>query len=167
MLKRSKDNSGYCTSPKDCIGPHCEGCRHLTQRKECVHGSLEEKCPICERDDEIAELRAEVGRLRGRWILPSVSLPKAGVPVLARIRWKMEDGWKYRTIRAQYAEQFTSLESIEDETSEYSEEKDEYFVREGWYEDNEFEETHWRVDGEVTHWMSIPEPPAWGQEGEG
>lgn len=45
------------------------------------------------------------------------------------------------------------------EAGEYCEEKDEYFIREGWYEFNQYEEVHWAVSEEVTHWAEIPLPP--------
>lgn len=33
------------------------------------------------------------------------------------------------------------------------------FCAPGWYESNEFEDTHWLIDGDVTHWMPLPDPP--------
>jgi hypothetical protein len=33
-------------------------------------------------------------------------------------------------------------------------------VKPGWYETNEYEETHWAVSDPVTHWMKLPDPPA-------
>lgn len=47
----------------------------------------------------------------------------------------------------------------EHNVSVYNEEKDEYYYQEGWYETNEFEDIHWKVEFEVTHWMSLPKPP--------
>jgi hypothetical protein len=41
----------------------------------------------------------------------------------------------------------------------YDEGTDETYWPEGWYEWNEHEETHWRVDPEPTHWMPIPASP--------
>ena len=41
----------------------------------------------------------------------------------------------------------------------YDEATDETYWPEGWYEWNEHEDTHWRVDREPTHWMPLPEPP--------
>ncbi len=109
--------------------------------------------------EELSVTKTEVERLRGRWVSAAANLPQEGIPVLARVRWRMCDGWKYRTIRAQYAGQY-SLEAADDnDDSDYDENTDQYYAKEGWYEDNEFEETHWRVGGEVTHWMALPEPP--------
>ena len=39
---------------------------------------------------------------------------------------------------------------------DYSEEGDQYYWPEGWYEWNECEETHWRVTEIITHWMPLP-----------
>lgn len=60
MLKKAIDQPGFCTNPKSCLGPNCEGCCHLTLREECVHGSLEQKCEICQRDSELDRFKAEL-----------------------------------------------------------------------------------------------------------
>ena len=43
----------------------------------------------------------------------------------------------------------------------YDEDEDEYYVNEGWYEVNEFEETHWLVVGNVVAWQHLPAYPHW------
>lgn len=59
-----------------------------------------------------------------------------------------------------YAPKFTIEEENDDsDVSEYCEEKDNYFLLEGWYEMNEFDETHWMVSNEITHWMDLPSVP--------
>lgn len=34
--------------------------------RDCVHGSLARSCELCERDEELHELRVEMARLRKR-----------------------------------------------------------------------------------------------------
>jgi hypothetical protein len=65
-------------------------------------------------------------------------------------------------LRASYVRQYELVSDSEsiDEHCDYHEEQDEYFVPEGWYESNEFEEINWRVQGEVIGWMPLPSPPA-------
>lgn len=44
----------------------------------------------------------------------------------------------------------------------YSEDNDDYFVPQGWWENRQFtpdDEYNNPVDCEVTHWMPLPEPP--------
>ena len=84
------------------------------------------------------------------WIKTKDEMPKAGLNVLA---------FCGKVIRVHYAPRFTLESGCEDDCYEYNEDDDEYFLQEGWYECNEFEETNWHVEGEVTHWMPLPEPP--------
>ena len=46
-----------------------------------------------------------------------------------------------------------------DGAADYSEELDEYYWPEGWYEWNQHEDTHWALDSEPTHYMNIPPAP--------
>jgi hypothetical protein len=94
----------------------------------------------------------------GRWVPVSEKLPPPGVPVLAFVQ-NHGHGKFTRRIRAQYAASKT-LEAFDDEEGEYDEKRDAYFVKPGWYETNEYEETHWAVSDPVTHWMKLPDPPA-------
>lgn len=115
------------------------------------------------KDKRIAELKADVHNAGQRndemaaalptWISASVVLPASGEYVLA---W---DG--QHAIRAMHAKRFTESANPggEEEATEYSDEMDGYFLLEGWYEHNEFEEIHWTVDRPVTHWMRLPVPP--------
>jgi len=82
--------------------------------------------------------------------------PTAGIPVIAF--GKNEHG-KDRIIRAFYAPRFTIEDDNEYEAAEYSEEKECYFLREGWYESNEHDEVNWMVCFEITHWMPLPDAP--------
>lgn len=66
---------------------------------------------------------------------------------------------KDRIIKAKYINKFTE-ESHED-FADYSEEKDEYYTPEGWYEDidNWDEYSHVKINHIPTHWQPLPEPP--------
>ena len=90
------------------------------------------------------------------WIKTKDAMPKAGLKVLA---YFVNEYDKDRIIRAYYAPRFTIELSGEDDCYEYNEDDDEYFLPEGWYETNEFEETNWHVSAEITHWMPLPPPP--------
>lgn len=91
-----------------------------------------------------------------RWIPVSDRMPETGVMVLACFRNKFDE---HRRIRAMYAAPKTLESALDDEGGEYDEEADIFWANEGWYEANEYEETHWRVDGRITHWMELPPPP--------
>lgn len=98
-----------------------------------------------------------IDALEEEWIPVNNKLPESEVMVLAY--FKNEYG-KHRRIRAMYAPQFTVESSMEDEECvDYDAEKDNYYLPEGWYEQNEFEDTHWHVDASITHWMPLPDPP--------
>jgi hypothetical protein len=89
------------------------------------------------------------------WEKTSESKPESEVPVIVFVRLP---GGKTRRLRAMWIPRWT-VEAGDSETYEYLEGKDEYFILEGWYERNEFDEDNWHIDGEVTHWMPLPEPP--------
>ena len=93
------------------------------------------------------------------WRHVDEEMPKSGVPVIALITNPLG---KTRRIRAAYAATNTlPLDSeAEDDAATYDEATDTYYCSEGWYETNEYEETHWRVEDPVTHWMPLPSPPA-------
>ena len=91
------------------------------------------------------------------WRKVSDGLPESGVPVLVYVVSPTNPKWS-RRLRAEYAARFT-LETGGDEEGEYSEEKDNYYCHEGWYESNEEEEIHWHIGDNVTHWMPLPDPP--------
>jgi hypothetical protein len=93
------------------------------------------------------------------WIKVKDELPPTRQKVIAY--YKNSDG-EHKRIRAYYIPRFeveASALEIEYEASEFCDERDEYFVKEGWYESNEHEEINWTVDEEVTHWQHLPEPP--------
>ena len=78
------------------------------------------------------------------------ALPEPGTPVLLDI------GKKY-PIRAMWAAKHT-VEAADDDTdwAEYDEATETYYCPEGWYEWNEFEETHWAVDEIPSAWTPLP-----------
>ena len=90
------------------------------------------------------------------WISVDKKLPRPGYFVLAY--FKNSHG-KDRRIRAFHAPIYTIECNNEDEYTDYCETLDKYFLPPGWYEANEFEETHWRVDGDITHWCPLPDAP--------
>jgi hypothetical protein len=94
------------------------------------------------------------------WINVTQSLPETGKKVIATF---VNQSGKRRTICAHYIERW-ALESDSDDDcyDEYSEEKDAYFYCKGWYENIEnwggYTSVH-VCEGEVTHWMPLPESP--------
>jgi hypothetical protein len=71
-----------------------------------------------------------------------------------------------RTIMADYVDRFTveaDSDCDSDEVSEYCEEKDTWYYKEGWWEVIDNWDDYHMVSvhqGEVTHWMPLPTPPA-------
>jgi hypothetical protein len=90
------------------------------------------------------------------WINVTAKMPEPGVMVLAYGR---NECGKHRRIRAMWAKAFTVEAEYDDEGGDYDEEKDIYYIAEGWYEENDCEDTHWRVMYPITHWMPLPEVP--------
>lgn len=93
------------------------------------------------------------------WIETKNKLPESGVPVLIASR---NSAGNPRRLRAIYATPLTLPLHVDcaDERADYDEETDEYYCPVGWYENNEYDEVNWRVEGEVTHWMPLPDLPA-------
>jgi hypothetical protein len=101
--------------------------------------------------------QTEAAKMSEGWRRVEDEMPKSGVPVLAYLVNRLGKG---RCIRASYAATKTLELSYDsdDEDGVYDEETDTYYCSEGWYESNEYEAIHWKVDG-VTHWMPLPEGP--------
>lgn len=89
------------------------------------------------------------------WI-DATTKPEAGKPVL--VAYTSDEGHK-QWARACWVPQYT-----EEDTGNYlgdpsyNAENDTYYWPEGWYEWNQHEETHWKIDGEITHWALIELP---------
>jgi hypothetical protein len=106
--------------------------------------------------------RAELQSKPAAWVCVTQALPKSGVKVLACYRNRLG---KLRRIRAHWIAAKTVEASSEDwdQCSEYDEATDTYYVTEGWYEciDNWGDYSAVAVsEGDVTHWMALPEAPA-------
>ncbi len=94
-----------------------------------------------------------------QWVKVSDKLPPAEVPVIA---YFVNEYGKRRRIKAFYAPRFAVETSVDGDWFEYNNESgddDNAYLPMGWYECNEFEDTHWHVTAEVTHWMLLPLPP--------
>lgn len=111
-------------------------------------------------DDQVVFTNVEGDDKKGGcgWVLCRDRKPANGLPVIA---YGVNEYGKSRRLRAMFIERWTMEDEWGDweDVTEYCEEKDKYFIMEGWYENNEYEDTHWKVGFEVTHWMSLPEPP--------
>jgi hypothetical protein len=90
------------------------------------------------------------------WIEVTNKLPEKTVSVLAYGKNCLGND---RVIRAFFAKAWTVEDDDEYGAAEYSEELDNYFLREGWYECSEFGDVNWSVDIEITHWMRMPHVP--------
>lgn len=66
-------------------------------------------------------------------------------------------------LRARWVAKFTDEGFQELEDGDYNEEDDTYYLKEGWYETNFFEEVNWLVDDEVIAWQELPKPPDIGE----
>lgn len=95
-----------------------------------------------------------------QWTPIADGLPASGRTVLACYTNRVGN---VRRIRAHWVAAKTSEASDESEFSEYDEDTDTYYSPEGWYEniDNWGDYSSVFVcEGEVTHWMPLPDAPA-------
>lgn len=102
---------------------------------------------------------AEEGALYERW--QPIKTAPMGRNVL--IAFKNESG-KWRIVKAAYFTKYALEASSDFEGGEYDEERGEYYVPPGWYEDVEAEtglDYSYHSLGPIgpTHWMPLPEPP--------
>jgi hypothetical protein len=114
------------------------------------------------------QMQARIDELKGvvrDWVPVAERLPKPGQYVLAVFRYSTG---KQVVIRAMHAPPKTLSEEdygeFVTEGAEYDEATDTTYWQEGWYECNDNEETHWRVNEEVTHWMPLPSVPSVGEK---
>ena len=95
--------------------------------------------------------------MTNEWIKTEDRFPMTEMAVIAFLQISNK---KTRRIRAFYAPKETVVAtSDEHEFSVYCEAKDEYYLPNGWYENNYFDPMNYLVDGVVTHWMMLPEAP--------
>ena len=96
------------------------------------------------------------------WTKIAERMPEPGKAVLACInvpRYNKPPEFNQVILRAVWYPRWYEVANTDDEVAEYSEDKDEYYLKEGWYEWNQEEETHFFVSDPVTHWMPLPDPP--------
>lgn len=104
---------------------------------------------------EAIRLAANEGAAQA-WRPIETGLPMSPKPVLLCVEY--EHGAR-KVIRARFIARFTEAHHSDDDWCEYSEEEDTYFTHEGWYEDNEYEETNWHVNDTPIAWQTLPPPP--------
>lgn len=90
------------------------------------------------------------------------NMPENGRNVLA---YYVNNSGNYRIVKAFYAALYAIESGYDDDLndSEYDDKTDTYYFPEGWYEviDNWPDYSCVRInEGDVTHWMPLPEPPA-------
>lgn len=91
------------------------------------------------------------------WISVEDRLPEKDVPVMC---YGLNSNGKGITLRAIYVPQYHMPDDGDfSGDADYNEEKDEYFWPQGWYEWNEYEDTHWLISHIVTEWTYLTKPP--------
>ena len=81
--------------------------------------------------------------------------PEAGKPVLVTYTANGQQQWSRACWIPEYFEEDTGNYCGD---AKYNEVNDTYYWPEGWYEWNRYEETHWGIDDEITHWALIELP---------
>lgn len=94
-----------------------------------------------------------------KWIKVEDEMPPSGKEVL--VVYKTDYGHTIMVV-GWHLERWAEESTLDDEWNEYNPEVDEYFLKEGWYEQIE----NWGdwssvavVEGIVTHWMELPQSP--------
>lgn len=113
--------------------------------------------------DEVLDLF----RTKQEWISVEDRLPDSGVHCILCCDMKRIDGTHSQYVCDGYlAERFKINAHYADDdcATEYNEEDDEYYLKEGWYEviKNWDNYNSIVIDDTVTHWMPLPEPPMKG-----
>lgn len=93
------------------------------------------------------------------WIRTIKNKPKKGIPVIGL---GLNSNNKIRRIRVKWIPKYymeCDGDNYIGDDRDYDEKTDQFYWLEGWYEWNEFEDIHWRVDFEILYWTHLPEPP--------
>lgn len=102
------------------------------------------------------------------WISVKDRLPECEQEVLVRVKHKQysSENFYYVTTTAMHEDGTMNTEDSmwfwNDMEFDYDEENDVYLVPEGWWEYRHYNPDdvyNNMIDGEVTHWMPLPEPP--------
>ena len=101
-----------------------------------------------------------------QWIPVTERLPENGVCVIVCFReWqKYENRYIYSVVNGWYARKHSVRENVFSEWEmdcDYDEDKDEYYILEGWYElttQGNADLMNWYINAEVVAWMPLPEP---------
>lgn len=122
----------------------------------------------CDSKDSCAICRAEriynANYRKQEWISVDEMLPESGVHCILCCDMKRIDGTHSQYVCDGYlAERFKINAHYADDdcATEYNEEDDEYYLKEGWYEviKNWDDYNSIAIGDTVTHWMPLPEAP--------
>jgi len=93
------------------------------------------------------------------WISVNDRLPETVMKAFKLVPVLATDGKE--VARAVYVRKHTiSTDDLSfDGDAEFDEESDSGYWPAGWYEWNRYEETHWLIEAQITHWMPIPPQP--------
>ena len=92
----------------------------------------------------------------GVWVECEATLPDPGAAVLVAMgRSVLRAIWVPHMLFSESSDGAFDPEGA----THYDEATDETYWPEGWYECNEHEDTHWRLEKPPTHWMPLPAPP--------
>ena len=108
-----------------------------------------------------AAIRAECAP---KWISVKERLPEAERTVFVRVFPESQYMKPYTTNACYIPPKTVLAENFLDENSdgladEYDESNDCYWVKEGWFEICMEGEYNYKINGTITHWMPLPEPP--------
>ena len=114
--------------------------------------------------EQAAEHLISKGWRKQEWISVDERLPESGVHCILCCDMKRIDGTHSQYVCDGYlAERFKINAHYADDdcATEYNEEDDEYYLKEGWYEviKNWDDYNSIVIDDTVTHWMPLPETP--------